>query len=140
MASNQPTVEGQLSWDAPNAGKPCTTWYQVTGGPLKGRVPLVMLHGGPGGVGSPSLSPFLDLPALYGIPVVLYDQLGCGRSTHLPEKEGDTTFWNFELFYAELDALISHLGLAEGGTLSAASSESSSCPAYSFIASNLKLG
>jgi pimeloyl-ACP methyl ester carboxylesterase len=48
----------------------------------------------------------------YNIPVVLYDQVGCGRSSHFPEKRLDTDFWTPELFVAELDSLLSHLGIA----------------------------
>lgn len=40
-----------------------------------------------------------------------YDQIGCGRSTDLPEKLGDEAFWSVELFVAELD----NLGLRETG-------------------------
>jgi len=41
----------------------------------------------------------------------MYDQLGCGRSTHLPEKKGDHDFWTPELFLLELDNLLAHLGI-----------------------------
>jgi pimeloyl-ACP methyl ester carboxylesterase len=41
----------------------------------------------------------------------MYDQLGCGRSTHLPEKKGDVDFWTVKLFLRELDNLLSHLGI-----------------------------
>ena len=41
----------------------------------------------------------------------MYDQLGCGRSTHLPEKKGDNDFWTIELFLLELDNLLAHLGI-----------------------------
>lgn len=44
-----------------------------------------------------------------------YDQIGCGRSTHLPEKLGDEAFWSVELFVRELDNLIYYLGLRETG-------------------------
>jgi pimeloyl-ACP methyl ester carboxylesterase len=44
---------------------------------------------------------------------VLYDQVGCGRSSHFPEKRLDTDFWTPELFVAELDSLLSHLGIAD---------------------------
>jgi L-proline amide hydrolase len=41
----------------------------------------------------------------------MYDQLGCGHSTHLPEKNGDGDFWTVDLFLSELDNLLSHLGI-----------------------------
>ena len=49
------------------------------------------------------------MTTLYGTPVVLYDQLGNGRSTHLPEKNGDANFWTVNLFVDELHNLLDHL-------------------------------
>lgn len=43
--------------------------------------------------------------------MVHYDQLGNGRSTHLPQAPKD--FWCVDLFLAELDNLIAHLGLRD---------------------------
>src|SRR5262249_34085217 len=42
---------------------------------------------------------------------VLYDQVGCGRSTHLPEAPAD--FWTVQLFKDELVDLTRHLGIAD---------------------------
>ncbi|KAG8158026.1 hypothetical protein KVR01_012298 [Diaporthe batatas] len=56
-----------------------------------------------------------DLYKAYGIPVVFYDQIGCGRSTHLRDKMGDVEFWSFELFIKELDMLVDHLQLRDRG-------------------------
>jgi pimeloyl-ACP methyl ester carboxylesterase len=43
----------------------------------------------------------------------MYDQVGCGRSTHLPEKFGDGSFWTIDLFLSELENLLSHLGIQD---------------------------
>ena len=43
----------------------------------------------------------------------MYDMLGCGRSTRLPEKMGATEFWTVELFLKQLHHLIAHLGIEE---------------------------
>ena len=51
----------------------------------------------------------------YAIPVIMYDQVGCGASTAFPDRKGDAEFWTPELFMAELENVISHFGLAEGG-------------------------
>ncbi|KAK6828338.1 proline-specific peptidase [Apiospora arundinis] len=56
-----------------------------------------------------------DLLDQYGIPVVFYDQIGCGRSTHLRDRMKDDSFWTFDLFIAELDNLIDHLQLRDRG-------------------------
>ncbi len=76
------------------------------------QVPLIALHGGPGSP-SPYLTPLALLHERYGIPVVLYDQLGCGDSTRLPETRGATDFWTIELFLAELTNLIATLGIKQ---------------------------
>ena len=115
MASTSPKVtEGEVSFDAPGAGKPCKTWYRVYGDlstSSTGR-PLVVLHGGPGACHN-YLLPLADLASPpHSIPIVLYDQIGNGQSTHLREKRLDTSFWTPDLFMAELDNLLTHLGIA----------------------------
>jgi len=86
------------------------TWYQVSGDVNGSTRPLIVLHGGPG-VTHLYMSPHADLTTKFDIPVVLYDQLGCGKSTWLPEKGGE--FWTVDLFLSELDNLINHLGILE---------------------------
>jgi L-proline amide hydrolase len=41
----------------------------------------------------------------------MYDQVGCGRSTLLPEKKGNESFWTVKLFLLELDNLLAHPGI-----------------------------
>jgi L-proline amide hydrolase len=85
------------------------TWYRVTGDLSLGRTPLVVVHGGPGC----SHDYLLALTALAndGRAVIHYDQLGGGRSTHLPERGGD--FWTVDLFLEELDNLLDALGVID---------------------------
>ncbi|MCB8879254.1 proline iminopeptidase-family hydrolase [Acidisoma cellulosilytica] len=85
------------------------TWYRVTGDLGAAKTPLVILHGGPGCTHD-YVDSFKDLAAT-GRAVVHYDQLGNGRSTHLPEKGGD--FWTVDLFLGELNRLVTHLGIAD---------------------------
>lgn len=85
------------------------TWYRVTGDLDGGRLPLVVAHGGPGCTHD-YVDSFKGIAALDGRAVIHYDQLGNGRSTHLPEKGPE--FWTVDLFLAELDALLAHLGIA----------------------------
>ena len=87
------------------------TWYRITGEPRLGVAPLVVLHGGPGCVHDYVLT-IADLAARTGRPVIHYDQLGNGRSTHLPDRGAE--FWTVELFLAELDSLLSGLGVRDG--------------------------
>lgn len=103
-------TEGEAPYAVPAAGKPCKTWYKVSGDLKSGIRPLVVLHGGPGCTYE-YLEIVAQLTTLYSIPVVLYDQLGNGRSTHLPEKDGDTDFWTTDLFVDELHNLLDHLGI-----------------------------
>ena len=88
------------------------TWYRVEGELSPGGpAPLVTLHGGPGATHDYLLS-LADL-ADNGRAVVFYDQLGNGKSTHLPERMGDGGFWTPELFERELQNLVEHLGIAD---------------------------
>ncbi len=84
------------------------TWYRVTGDLASPRTPLVVLHGGPGCTHD-YVDAFRDLAA-GGRAVVHYDQIGNGRSTHLRDRGPD--FWTVDLFLAELDNLLAHLGIA----------------------------
>jgi L-proline amide hydrolase len=86
------------------------TWYRIHGKLGANKAPLIVLHGGPGCTHD-YVQAFGDI-AETGRPVVLYDQIGNGRSTHLPTKGAD--FWTVDFFIAELQNLIAHLGL-EGG-------------------------
>ncbi|KAJ6514198.1 proline-specific peptidase [Mycena vitilis] len=86
------------------------TAYKVFGDlNLKKARPLVVLHGGPG-IPHQYLLSFAQLTA-QGIPVIFYDQVGCGLSTHLPEKPKE--FWTEELFMKELDGVLTHFNIQD---------------------------
>jgi proline-specific peptidase len=78
------------------------TWYRVAGDGA--RAPLLCLHGGPGSTHN-YFRP-LERLAEDGRRVVLYDQVGCGRSPRASDAP-----WSLELFLDELDALRAALGL-----------------------------
>ncbi|KAJ7627661.1 proline-specific peptidase [Mycena polygramma] len=87
------------------------TGYKVFGDLKSGVHPLIVLHGGPG-IPSPYLLPFAtELSASRSIPVIVYDQIGCGASTHLRDKPKE--FWTVELFMAELDNVLAHFKIAD---------------------------
>lgn len=112
--SQVPSQDGTIPFTAPGTDKVCSTYYKVIGDRSSGAPPIVYLHGGPGG-GHDYLVPFAQqIWTTYGIPGVLYDQLGCGSSTRLPERAGDGSFWTISLFIAELDNLLDHLCLRNG--------------------------
>ena len=85
------------------------TWYRITGGANGAATPLVVVHGGPGAPHDYLLR-YADL-ARDGRAVIHYDQLGCGRSTHLPDAPD--SYWTLDLFLRELDGLLQHLGIAD---------------------------
>ncbi|SNY93106.1 L-proline amide hydrolase [Cohaesibacter sp. ES.047] len=85
------------------------TWYRISGNLKSDKLPLVIGHGGPG-CAHYYVDSFKEL-AKTGRPVIHYDQLGNGQSTHLREKGPD--FWTIDLFLGELDALLSHLGIQD---------------------------
>jgi L-proline amide hydrolase len=85
------------------------TWYRVVGDLEAGPTPVVICHGGPGAAHDYT-EPIANL-SRYGRSCVLYDQLGCGNSTHLPDAPAD--FWTVQLFKDELVDLTRELGIAD---------------------------
>src|SRR5262245_31693196 len=79
-------------------------WYQITGSGA--ATPLLALHGGPG-FPSDYLTPLTKLADER--PVILYDQLGGGKSEHPTDK----SLWKTERFVQELAAVREKLGLKE---------------------------
>ena len=76
-------------------------WYKIVGElhPVSGKLPLLVLHGGPG-VPHDYLEDLAGL-ADEGRAVVFYDQLGCGKSDH----PGDPTLWVMDTFVDEVSAV-----------------------------------
>ncbi|KAJ3859785.1 proline-specific peptidase [Lentinula novae-zelandiae] len=91
------------------AGEIFKTWYKVVGSLDGTQCPLITLHGGPG-MSHDYILPHSRLYELYGIPVIFYDQIGIGKSTHLPDKPKE--FWTSELFMDELENLLQSLGVS----------------------------
>lgn len=77
-------------------------WYKVIGSGNK--TPIVILHGGPG-------FPSYDLAPLFGLAddrqIIIYDQLGCGRSSQLT----DTSLMNIQSQRKELNELLNYLNI-----------------------------
>lgn len=67
-------------------------------------LPVIALHGGPGGGSSPEMRRFFD-PRRYRI--ILFDQRGCGRSTPHSELHENTT-WDL---VRDIETLRTHLGI-----------------------------
>jgi len=79
------------------------TWYRFVGDPNTPKTPLLALHGGPGS----THNYFAPLERLGSVrPVVLYDQIGCGKSDRPVDIE-----WSLDVFREEVAALREQLGL-----------------------------
>ncbi|OJT06638.1 L-amino acid amidase [Trametes pubescens] len=103
-----PAQDGLIPF--PYQGETFQTYYKVFGSlENRTRPPVIVIHGGPG-LSHDYLLPLADL-ADQSFPVILYDQLGNARSTHLPDKP--STFWTIDLFLDELDNLLTHFGIQD---------------------------
>lgn len=81
-------------------------WYRMVGGGAnQERIPLLALHGGPG-VPSDYIENITDL-ASEARRVIIYDQLGCGRS----DQPDDPSLWTIERFVKEVATVRRELGL-----------------------------
>ena len=85
------------------------TYYRIVGEQKdNGKAPLICLHGGPGS--THNYYEVLDNVADDDDRmIVMYDQLGCGKSY----LDGHPEMWTQDLWLDELDALREHLGLKE---------------------------
>jgi len=79
------------------------TWYRFVGDLNSPVTPLLALHGGPGSTHN-YFGPLEGLAT--ELPVVLYDQIGCGKS----ERPNDIE-WSVDVFRDEVAAVREHLGL-----------------------------
>jgi L-proline amide hydrolase len=72
--------------------------------------PLFVLHGGPG-MAHDYVRNIAELADETGRVVIHYDQIGCGRSTHLPDAPRE--FWKPDLFVDEFHAVRTDLGVEQ---------------------------
>lgn len=88
------------------------TWVRITtaDAPKPDALPLFVLHGGPG-MAHDYVRNIAELADETGRTVVHYDQIGCGRSTHLPDAPRE--FWKPGLFVDEFHAVRTELGIEE---------------------------
>ena len=100
MPETLPQTEGRIPF------KGHSTWYTIVGeGEEPGKLPLLLLHGGPGGAHDYMES--MGELARGGRRVIMYDQLGCGRSP----VPSNPDMWTIELFVEEVDVVRQALGL-----------------------------
>ncbi|TFK53139.1 hypothetical protein OE88DRAFT_1657019 [Heliocybe sulcata] len=57
------------------------------------------------------LAPHSDLHIANDIPVIFYDQIGIGKSTHLRDR--GAKFWTYDLFMDELQNLLDYFGISD---------------------------
>ena len=100
MPETLPQTEGRIPF------KGHSTWYTIVGeGEEPGKLPLLLLHGGPGGAHDYMES--MGELARGGRRVIMYDQLGCGKSP----VPSNPDMWTIELFVEEVDVVRQALGL-----------------------------
>jgi len=104
MAEQSLDYTGTMQW------KHGSTWYRVIGDLKSKMTPAVVIHGGPGAPHNYVLG-IVHLIAMTGRPVIVYDQIGCGQSTHLNDKPSE--FWTVELFKEELNLLLKELKISK---------------------------
>lgn len=80
-------------------------WYKRLGN--GGKTPLLVMHGGPGSGCCRMIPGFEEIAK--DREVILYDQLGAGRS----DESLDTALWTVEHFVSEVDDIREALGLEE---------------------------
>ena len=107
-----PVRELQIPYQPTGTDKPGLTYTKVVGDlSTRKKLPLIVLHGGPGSTHDYMLP--LSALASSDTPVVFYDQFGAGRSTLLPERMGDTDFWTEDLFVKEFFNVLGYLKIEE---------------------------
>jgi proline-specific peptidase len=100
MNTTLPVNEGFVSF------RGYKTWYRIVGNREEsGRLPLLCLHGGPGGSWD-YLEP-LDAIAATGRRIIFYDQLGCGNS----DEPHNPTMYTVDLYIEEIDTIRQAFGL-----------------------------
>ena len=87
-----------------------STWYRVVGDLKSKKTPAVVLHGGPGAPHNYVLG-IVHLLAMTGRPVIVYDQIGSGLSTHIKDKPQE--FWTVDLFKEELNLILKELKVSK---------------------------
>ncbi|KAK4197544.1 Alpha/Beta hydrolase protein [Triangularia verruculosa] len=105
-----PTRTGTVRFRIPSVNEIAETSYSIWGNLSSKKVPLICIHGGPG-IPHDYLLPVSLISTDYTIPVVMYDQVGCGRSTRFHPQQYPPNFFTVDLFLAELDNLIRSLGI-----------------------------
>ncbi|KAL9090887.1 MAG: hypothetical protein Q9165_005095 [Trypethelium subeluteriae] len=115
MTTANPPPEGTIPFKVKILDRDGHIWYRILGGLDSDVIPLIIIAGGPGACHE-YMIPFVDLQTQYNIPVILYDAIGNGKSTHLRDKDGDESFWTMSLFINELENLIEYLGIRSRGT------------------------
>lgn len=97
------------------------TYYRIVGESAEGKLPLLVLHGGPG-CAHDYLESLDGIAEQYDRQVIYYDQCGCGKS-RIPE--GNADFYTYESYMDEIDVVrealhldhIHMLGQSWGGML-----------------------
>ncbi|THU80841.1 proline-specific peptidase [Dendrothele bispora CBS 962.96] len=106
-------VSGKAPFTVSSNGALAETFFMVFGDLRSAeQVPLVVGHGG-GGTHH-YLKSLSQLTEENSIPIILYDQIGFGLSSHFPDQAGNTSFWTVSVLAEQLHELIKYLGIEKG--------------------------
>lgn len=81
------------------------TYFRIAGDLENTKIPLLLLHGGPGSTHNYFES--FDELSETGRAIIMYDQIGCGKSSQISENE----IYDAKLWVAELENLVAFLNL-----------------------------
>jgi len=84
------------------------TYYRIVGENTTNKKPLILLHGGPGSTHN-HFEVLDSLAKEDGRQLIMYDQIGCGKSY----VDNRSDLWNAKTWVEELIALRKHLGIEE---------------------------
>lgn len=83
------------------------TYYRIVGTPSEEKLPLLVLHGGPG-CAHDYLESLDGIAEKYGRQVIYYDQCGCGKS-RIPAGHAD--FYTYDSYMDEIEMVRKELNL-----------------------------
>ncbi|KAJ7577924.1 proline iminopeptidase [Mycena floridula] len=107
MASS---ISGRAPFMISSCGVSAETFYTVFGDIQSSeQVPLVVGHGAR--ITHHYLKSLSHLTEEHSIPVILYDRIGFGQSTHFPDQAGNSSFWTVDVLVEQLLELVRYLGV-----------------------------
>lgn len=114
LTGNAIDREGSINFNIGIAPFHCKLWYKIYGEwpATTTKPPTLILHGGPGFTSDYLLCMRSLASPPYAGTIIFFDQLGSGKSTHLPHTLNDHDFWTEKVFLDQIEAVISQLKIS----------------------------